>query len=358
MDNLQFKNSITPQNMKEWTGKHTIITDGLIIINPAGYIEYTYIPTNDDAKMITSSYRVVIEYGNGITLFDGNVTCLFDVEIMNDVSDGNVDDEVTYETMTTPVNPYDDLVNFDIMYPTDGGIADYFKLRFRNLSNETVEIKSINMYPSYTVDKETFNTIEKSIPSIIHIKNDDNLLVIGERVIINKKLGLYDKSSLSLHLFINGYLSEDDLCILRFFIDSTELEYSPIKVDLTKGNVILSLPLNITNITSGAAEFKVTMQLSNSYFNIEKNKLQCTIEGKNIIQNISGSGSPYINVVDRVEFNLVELNQQFTIKDSEFKYTTHKVQTDTKVERMITENISLNQNIIITDDVVIKLERG
>ena len=322
MSIVQFKSSITPLELFKWKStNNSIITQDLITVYPGGSIEYSFIPLNDEDKFITTKYRLVIKYKTINQKLSDGITCLFDM-IM--ITDGSDTEDMKYQTIGVRALSVDDSKVCDVIFNTKGGQADSFKFQFRNNGVTEVEIESIELLPSYELDDDTITTVQQMLPTLTHASNLNPITVTDkELLLVRLKAGTTEDTSLSIHCLINGWCSEPTTATVYLIMNDTALQFSPMKVDLQGGNFLISIPACIMRVKSGGNELKVLMKVDSGVVIIEAEKVQCSLEGKGLIQG-GGSARPGAYVTERYTLKRIKQDKKLKTRNSDVVVTLQK----------------------------------
>lgn len=319
MSVVEFKESITPSELFKWRSiSESIVSDNLITIYPGGIIEYGFIPLNAEDKFITSKYRLLIKYNSNEQNFSNGITCLFDMVML---TEGSLTESTKYQTIGVRALSTDESDTCDVIFNTKGGEADSFIFRLRNNGDSTIKIESIELFPSYKLDDDTVTIVQEMLPTITHASNLNHITVQNKEInVIKLKTGTSEDTSLSIHCLINGWASDPTTVILRILMNDIALQFSPIKIDVPQGNFLISVPACVMRVKNGGNELKVIMQSTNGVVHIEPEKIQCSLEGKGLIQG-GGSARPGAYITERHKLKVIDLDRKLKYKNGNVNIT-------------------------------------
>ena len=322
MSTVEFKTSITPTELNRWVAmKDSTITSNLITVQPGGYIEYSFIPLSDEQRFITSKYRLLIKYKSNGNIYQGEVSCLFDMILLSEGDDTN---SIKYQTISARASDNrGNLVN-DVIFMSSGGTADAFKFRFRNNGTKAVEIESIELFPSYSLNTDTINVVQQMLPSITHYSNTNTILAFDkETLLATVRAGTTSDTSLSLHCLINGWSLDNTTVTIYLRMNDIDLQYSPIKVDIPSGNFLISIPASIMRVKPGRNELKVLMMVDSGKVIIEPNRVQCSLEGVGLMSG-GGSARPSAYVSERYNLTSFNVDNKLSHREDEVRIRIQK----------------------------------
>lgn len=344
MSVVEFKESITPTELHRWRSiSNSSITEKLITIHPGGSIEHTFIPLNTDDKFIATKYRLLIKYKKNTQSITNGISCLFDLIMMMENSDV---DTIKHQVITARALSIIDNAMCDVVFNSKGGNADSFKFRLRNNGDSSVEIESIELLPSYAVDDDTVTIVQQLLPTLVHASNL-NPISVGDKdtLLIKLNAGTTSDTSLSLHSLINGICDVDDTITLYLTMNDVNLPFSPLVIDVKSGNFLISVPAAIMRVTTGRNEFKMFMKCNNSNIIIDKNKVQCSLEGKGLIQG-GGSVRPSAYVTERYRLEYKILPGALETKNEGVTITIQKPITVIESENSIINEVKHKSLIV------------
>ena len=288
-DNLRYKDSITPTTTGEWKLYNGTFNDSKIVLEPGGYMQFVKAPKDEVDQSISEKYKVVITYENPLPMLYSKVDYMFEMHLVPKGKDEGLHTAIS--TSAHPNTKVGTTMNRCVTYvDAKGGFASQIKMILRNLSNESITINSVEVYPSYTIDDITLSEMEQYMPSILHYSNFEPITCSMITRIVNMDISTTMDTNLNLHLLLNGTSSFTDEMTLEFKVDGEHLQYSPLTFDVPSGKFLIGIPANIMQVEAGNNKFEVNL-ISNSDITFDIGKVQCTVDGKGMI-NRSVTAAP------------------------------------------------------------------
>ena len=321
---MNFDKSIL-HSFQSWKLNNATLNNGVMTIKPNGNVQCIVYPRDKDESKIRESYQVIVTQGNK----RGKLSFTFNNYLTE------------HENLKlTSIVIYSDN-NINKVLKTEANITKQTVVIIENLSENDIEITNIELKPLSNVPIDIELELNKYTTHIFKYSNPDTVIIDQEKkVIANLNVELQETSNLLLQILINGVSSVNSTLNLYITVNTKELEYSPIILDVNEGNFLVGIPGNVMNMSEGENVVKVYAALNEGSMNVDINKIQVTLSGQNMMV-IYGEdiwfGPSYDNNFDICEHEIFihENNDISFIEDGKLKVRC--------IENCITNMTLLNQ---------------
>lgn len=310
---MKFKESILIKDMSIWKPyEGAQLVNGRIQLPVGGYATAMVAPKSKEEKAMPEAYRIDVHYEVPVNKMVDKMEICLEVKFKHE------DDKSTVTNVLLPLHPNEDGTVGSYLITCKGGINELLTFTMRNISYKgTVMVKSLQVHPSYDIDDATYAEIEQHLPTVLHVANTRQYVVTNEMVeVLSIDASTSSTSNLLVHLLAIGRAEKDTDVTFELKLDGEQLPYSPMKQSIKSGYFAIGIPANVMAVDAGKNTLTVGMSSSNGYLYIDPDKLQCTIDGKNMLSNTS-SDAPSAHAEQAIhvyEFN-TSIHQGVEITD-------------------------------------------